>query len=96
MDRTPGIVVVVKTFWAGSPLAMPSVVVSGAPPIDSYIVVRRNMPPTVHVCGPFSQMRLFEKFHTGLLRGIGMTSFDGCGDVIVPPGNAMRRPPCGS
>ena len=30
------------------------------PPIDSYIVVRRNVPPNVNVCLPFSQVSVFE------------------------------------
>jgi len=48
------------TFPAGSPVPMPSVIAGGLPPIDSYIVVRRNMPPNVIVCRPFSQVSVFE------------------------------------
>ena len=39
---------------------MPSVIAGGAPPIDSYIVVRRNVPPNVQVCLPFSQVSVLE------------------------------------
>ena len=94
LARTPGIVAAVKTLEAGSPVPTPSDTVYGAPPIDSYIVVRRNVPPTVKVCRPLSHVSVSERLKTGLLRGIGMTSAVGSGDVIS--GSSTRRPPWGS
>src|SRR6185503_5822301 len=72
--RTPGMVVVLKMPDTGSPAATPRLIEFGAPPIDSYIVVRRNVPPNVIACSPRRYVNVLETLYTGLFRGIGIWS----------------------